>query len=209
MWDIDLIFGELAGWKQGRQVREEAAQKGSITIEATISLVTFCFFLLFFLNFARVFRAQNVVAHGVIHAAKNMSIENYWLGGIDDTKLGGMVNAIIDIFADTDGMEDTYASWGAAGGVVEVAKDYFIASITGTGGTESEADSRLKTLGIEGGLSGLDFSGTALSEDKITVKVTYNVKLMFPLYSIGEIEMEQYSSANLWKYQDWKYNGIK
>lgn len=181
-------------------------RKGSITIEATISLVVFCFFLLFFLNFARVFRAQNVVAHGVLNAAKNMAIENYWLGGVDDTKLGGMINVILDLFTDTEGMEDSYASWSAAGGITEVAKEYFADSISGTGSTE--VDLMLEELGIRGGMSGLNFSGTALSEEEITIKVSYKVTLMFPLFSIGEIEMKQYSRARLWKYQEWKYNGM-
>lgn len=180
-------------------------QKGTITIEATISLVTFSLFLLFFLNFATIFRAQNVVAHGVLNAAKSMSIENYWLGGVDDTKLGGMVNAVIGLFADTDGMEDSYASWGAAGGVSEVAKKYFIGSITGEGNTDTEANSKLEKLGIKGGVEGLDFSKTTIEQGKVTVRVTYKVQLLFPLYLIKELEMEQYASANLWKYQDWKF----
>lgn len=206
MWDTDELWNknDIAG--RGKNGGGMGGPAGSVTIEATISLVTFCFFLLFFLNFARIFRAQNVVAHGVIQAARNMSIENYWLGGVDDTKLGGMVNTIIDLFADTDGMEDSYASWSAAGGVVNVAKNYFAESIAWAEGPE--ADGVLKELGIEDGLAGLDFSGTTLSENTITVKVTYKVKLMFPLYSAGEVEMTQYSVSNLWKYQDWKYKGI-
>jgi len=189
-------------------IKDRWEQKGSITIEASISLVTFSLFLLFFLNFAILFRVQNIVGHGILNAAKGMSVENYWLGGVDDTKIGGMVNAIVGLFADTGGMGDVYASWGTAGGTVEVAKGYFIDSITAAGG-DAEADSRLKSLGIEGGVSGLDFSGTAVSDGKVTVRVSYKVKLFFPFYPLEEVVMEQYASANLWEYKDWKFNGLK
>lgn len=187
-------------------VKDRWEQAGSITIEATISLVTFLLFLLFFLNFAIIFRAQNIVGHGILNAAKGMSVESYWLGGVDDTKIGGMVNAIIGLFADPGDLGDAYTSWGAAGGTASVAKEYFIDSISAEG---IEADARLKALGIEGGVSGLDFSGTAVSDGKITVKVAYKIKLFFPFYPLEEVAMEQYASANLWEYKDWKFNGLE
>lgn len=189
-------------------MKDKWGQKGSVTIEATISLTVFLLFLMFFLNFALIFRVQNIVGHGILNAAKGMSIESYWLGGVDDTKIGGMVNAIIGLFADTGGMGDAYASWGSAGGVPEVAKGYFEDSVTAAG-SASTADPRLKSLGIEGGVSGLDFSGSAVSEGKVTVRVAYKIKLFFPFYPVKEIAMEQYATANLWEYQDWKFNGMK
>lgn len=183
-------------------------QDGSITLEATISLVTFCLFLLFFLNFARVFRAQNVIAHGTLNAAKNMAIENYWLGGYSDTTIGSTVNAIWDLFADSArNSEDMYSSWNAAGGVTDIAKQYFVDSITDTGNRYGDADERLKSLGLENGMASLDFSETKMTDQDITVKVSYSVKLMFPFFSIGEIKMTQSSTSRLWKYQDWKFNG--
>lgn len=188
--------------------KDRWGQEGSITIEATISLVTFSLFLLFFLNFAIIFRAQNIVGHGILNAAKGMSIESYWLGGVDDTKIGGMVNAVKKLFTDTGDMGDAYTGWAGAGGIPEVAKGYFIDSITAAGGT-AEADSRLKSLGIESGVSGLDFSGSAISGGKLTVRVSYKVKLFFPWYPLREITMEQYASTSLWEYRDWKFNGME
>jgi hypothetical protein len=135
-----------------------------------------------------------------------MSIENYFIEGQDSTGLGGARNAILGLTMDLGSLDDAYVSWAAAGGVESVAREYFAKNTSGSG-EAGEISERLEALGIEGGLDGLDFSETSLGSEDITVKVSYRVKLMFPLYSIDGVDMSQTAVSRLWKFQEWKFAG--
>ena len=61
-------------------------EKGSLTIEASVALVVFMFFILAFLTIGRYTRIQNQVKHSLDQAAITMSMRNYQLTQIDKAK---------------------------------------------------------------------------------------------------------------------------
>lgn len=186
---------------------------GIITIEAAISLTAFIFCILFFLNFAKVYMAQNIVAYGAMESCRQYSMDYYKMAALGSTGAGGLVAEILDFWADGEDSGATEADLEAGdvfmlqgGGSVPKIEKYFAASISGDlNGDWSQANRYLEGVGIEGGMSGLDFGGTALldSQDKIVVHITYKVKLLFPFFGMDEIEMEEEAASRLWKFVKW------
>lgn len=178
---------------------------GVLTIEATISMLLFALFLLFFLNFARVYRAQNVVASGAYNAAKDLSVEYFGKTAYADTGIGYITDEIIpfvlNLFGSDNAQSTSVSDW--HGDLAGAAKAKFGLAITAqdqTAYSSARADAVLISLGIEDGLDGLDFSGTTVSGDNVQVSISYSVKLMFPFFGISEVDMNQTAVSRLWKF---------
>ncbi len=189
--------------------------RGSITLEATVSLTAFLFCIMFFLNFARVYMAQNIVAYGAMEASMQFSMDYCKAAAYGSSNIGGFVAEIMGIFANGEDYHEDAPELEAGdifmlngGGSQSRIENYFAKSITGNmdeGSFRANADECLMAVGIEHGMDGLDFSGTALlnSQNKIQVNIRYRVKLLVPFLGISEIEMEQKASNRLWKYTKW------
>ena len=52
-------------------------EKGSLTVEASIALVVFIFFIMFFLGFNSVYRAQGMVSHAVLQTSQSLAISSF------------------------------------------------------------------------------------------------------------------------------------
>lgn len=183
--------------------------RGSLTIEATVSLLLFTLFLLFFLNFARVYRAQNLVASGAYNAAKDLSIEYYGKSAYEKTSVGKIMGFYYDI-VELINLISTNTSQGQSstdwyGDLPTAAKNKFGLAITAQMQKEYSADAAdraLKAVGIKDGLDGLDFSASMKNGDDVEISINYTVELMFPSFGISEISMTQKAVSKLWQYSE-------
>lgn len=168
-------------------------EQGVLTVEATIVLMVFVMFVLFLYNFAGVYRAQNLVSHAAIESADAVALESY----------------LREVAFESDPQEVVYLASKLGGsstldaGALEslrtadlpkLAKEKFVAAIAKN---ESEADTKLKKLGIKDGLSGISFSRchADLDGDNVVVFVECTMALQFPVFGEREIRVTKAAKA--------------
>jgi hypothetical protein len=173
-------------------------ESGTIAIEATISLTLFILFILFFMNFAKIYQAQNLMAFGALETAKAISYENYMKEALLETDIGGVLDALANLQGDVTG-EDKEAI--LMGGLEQRIQKHFYQFINGDG--QAGADQYMKMLGIKDGTAGLNFSSSSLDDEKVVVSVHYQVQFMVPLFGIDHVDMEESAASRLWKFTKW------
>lgn len=167
--------------------------KGILVVEASIALTAFMFFILFFLSFSRVYRAQELVAHATFQTAQTMAVESYTRETIGEQGTLGAIAKLSDFITSISGgnrpaLLDSYSSYGKVANLKKVISDEFAYSI---GDSVDAADAKLKQLGVKDGLSGIDFSGTSITDSLITIKVTYKLKLQFNFFGVDELTLNK------------------
>lgn len=160
-------------------------ERGILTVEASIVL-TFCvLFILFLLSFVRIYNAQSVVSHAVLQSSDAVALESF----LREKTLAGSEADVIEMadrfMGTTTVSSGNYTSLRSAA-VPQIAKEKFIYAI---GKNETEANNKLKKLGIKDGLDGVDFSQSRieLGNDDVIVYVTYSIKMQFPVFGMEEI----------------------
>ena len=176
-------------------------ENGILTLEASVSLTAFMLFILFFLNFAKVYQAQNIVAYGAYETAKQISLETYTSEALVASDIGALVGEILELRMGTAELDEGEVFLLTNGSIEERVKKRFITAISA--GEETQADAYLQSVGIKNGMSGLDFTGTKLKDEEIVILINYKVQLMFPFMGIDSIEMEQQAKSRLWKFTEW------
>ena len=166
-------------------------EKGMLVVEASLALTAFMFFILFFLSFSRVYRAQEVVSHATFQTAQTMAVESYTRETVGESGTLGAITKLVDFVAKISkgtrpALIDSYSSYGTVANLKGVVSDVFALSIADK---ENEADIKLEQLGVKDGLDGIDFSGTSITGSVITVKVKYKVKLQFNFFGVDELEL--------------------
>ncbi len=171
----------------------EKNEKGLLSVEASLALTAFMFFILFFLSFARVYRAQEVVSHAAFQTAQTMAVESYARETIGESGTLGAISKLSDFITSISGKSrpaylDQYSSYGSVANFKGILAEEFAASI----GTDSTAaDAKLKQLGVKDGLSGIDFSGTTITGSLIKVKVNYKLNLQFNFFGVNELSLSK------------------
>lgn len=186
----------------------DCREGGSIALEACLSLTLFLIVMLALYSMICMFTAQSMIAHALQQAGQSIALENYKNSTMDvDTLqkiplylleqltdgLGQKSSAILD----TDG--GTFSNSGKVSkfNVKRVAKERVASYLNGS---TKEADQFLKDIGIVKGLEGLNFEGTTVSGDDITIQVSYKVRLLFYLemFDFGEFDSTQKVCCRLW-----------
>ena len=169
-------------------------KKGSLVIEASIALTAFMFLILFFLSFARIYRAQSVMSHASYQTSQTLAVESFTREKVGEsgtlqavTKLLDFYNAISGQSAGT-GLTDSYRSLGKVNNLEGIIKEVFINSIADS---SEEADEKLKKLGVKNGLNGVSFEDSSISGSDITIHIKYTVLLQFSFFGKKEIELEK------------------
>lgn len=198
-------------------------EKGVISLEACIVVPIFVFLLMFFYGFFVMFAGQQAISHALIQSAESLSLDPFATERIsvstftklDSTKMEDGGDLLTTLYADlmTSG-DDYFASrekWydGSNDALMkDTVKKRFIGFLTGgaqdTGGVnasdvESKADDLLDYLRIENGLSGIDFSGTSINEEKLTINIKYKQEFMFNFQGLAAFDREQSITVTLWK----------
>lgn len=168
-------------------------EQGVLTVEATIVLMVFVMFVLFLYNFAGVYRAQSTVSHAAIESADAVALESY----LREVAFESDPQEVIYLASKLGGSSTLDASALESlrtADLPKLAKEKFIAAIAKN---ESEADNKLKQLGIKDGISGISFSQchADLDGDNIIVFVEYTVELQFPVFGAQEIRVTKAAKA--------------
>lgn len=170
--------------------------KGSITVEASISLVLFLMFVLFLFSFARIYKAQNLVSHATIEAADSVALESYlretaFTGDAEDVlHLTSYITESTTLTADNLKSLRSFSQTE----ISNLVKEKFVSAIAAT---ESEADNKLQSLGVKNGLSGIDFSSSYVDyhNDDIIVITNYTVEMQFGFFGADEIAVSKTAKA--------------
>lgn len=156
--------------------------KGYLTIEATISLIVFLFFMMFIMNFGHIYRVQNVVMHSALQTGKMLSFNSF---SYDQTSTVDGIADLLQLFVGKNDSE-IELTWKLPGGqddAVSKVFNYFI----------SEED--MKKYRIEE----LDFSNSKVENDTLVIDMSYNVKMPFVVFNIEKITLRQRVVCGLWK----------
>lgn len=202
--------------------------KGSLTVEALLFLIPFIMAFCTIINAARFVQAEVLLHHAATQTAKQISAYSYVLtkakisekmqrtNGKSEKFAADVENAVSSIegLADAVGDMDSLVE-----GVFSLAKSEGRKSLmTQIAGELTEEnikrslrlmtdnpDEFLSSIGIEGGLSGLDYSKsewlTKGEEEKgnVRIVVEYTMKnVMFPNFDFGQYEFSQSASTLIW-----------
>ena len=192
--------------------RKLIKESGLLTLEASIAVTIFIFLMLFMYSIFVIFEVRNEIGHTVLSTANSMSIdafENSKLG--DSDTLGQIFYNIYGSATNSDTDFTDYKCWydstteKDANGNEKISSDFesvirarFIAYLTG-GGSADDAETVLKRYHVVGGVEGLDFSGSSVSDGKLYLSVKYEIEYEFNVFNLGKVKFEQSACSKLWK----------
>lgn len=203
--------------------------RGSLTVEALLFLVPFIMAFCTIVNAARFVQAEVIIHHAITQTAKQISTYSYVLtkakitqkmqesNGKSDKFQNTVDEAVSSVqgFADAAGDSDALAEGLFSflkSGIRENLMGEFVGNLAEDAIRESVSlisdnpDKFLSNLGIEGGLSGLDFGDSEWisngSEEKANVQIVvkYSMKnVLFPEFDFGQdFEFCQSVSTLIW-----------
>ncbi len=172
-------------------------ENGILTIEAAISMTAFLFFLLFFMNFGKVYMAQNMIAYGTYEAVKAISLDHYVAEAEGSTQVGELVSSIQEMDTGDTDLDNGEIFLLENGSIDALARENFIRAIAASGDTG--ADRLLKAVGIENGVNDIHFT-CKLTDKIIFIDAECRVKLMFPMLGVDSVEIMHHAGSRLWQY---------
>ncbi|MCR5587228.1 MAG: hypothetical protein K6F77_06830 [Lachnospiraceae bacterium] len=190
-------------------------EKGVMSIDAIISLTLFTFLVMFLIDIAVVYQAQNYVYHGMIQTSKEIAIFTYQVSLVDEfevddtghtTNIAALVERIGNKFniaalkkmkAQTDMRE--YWKKGEEADIINMIKAMYPECIAGS---NEDADKWLKFYGLKDGMDSIDFKGSKKENQDIVICATFDVNLLFPVFGKDKITLKQSTRARSWEYFD-------
>lgn len=177
-------------------------ESGLLSLEASIVVVIFLFLMLYLYSFFIVFEARNAIGHSMLAAVDSVAFDAYAPDKVVDgeglsTVYGLVYGAVEDLnLFDHQG----FTNWET--GEIDapaVVKERFLAYLSGSGKNTGEAEQTLNRLHIVGGVSGLDFSKSHVSDDKLYVTVEYSLDYTFQVFGLKGVKMRQSCCSKIWK----------
>ena len=189
------------------------SDRGVITLEACVSVLSFLILMLFLTSLFVMFMAQNVTGHVILQTAQSLSMDVYRTNSLirEDGKLVSVGAALTEFITKMVGSSEdspnfiTDARWyqNKEGDdpepevVAEAVKTRFLGYISG--GDETEADELLKGMNVVNGLEGLDFSKCYVADSTLYVILEYELEYDFNLWNVEPLKVEQTACSKLWK----------
>lgn len=197
-------------------------ESGVISLEASISLTLFLFFMFLLYSLFVVFEARNVMAHALLASTNSLAIDAYETDKIHDA--GDNVFALVEnILGAGDGNTENFVSkeeWykrdNFSGNIYavtptenpvgdsrvsqemyDVVKARFIAYLGAS--DEDSAEAILNRYHIKGGLDGIDFSGTYISGKDLYVTITYTIEYEIDMFNLGENTFTHTACSRIWR----------
>lgn len=190
----------------GIDVRDNS-ERGVITLEASISVLSFLVLMFLISSFFVMFMAQNVTAHVTLQTAESLSFDAYKIEKLmkEDGKIGSLGENLGQFITKLFGSatDNPYFvaddRWydGDAAQIEKAIKNRFVGYLAG--GNEVEADEMLLRLNIVNGLSGLNFSESYVVNDTLYIVLKYTMECDFNMWGLRPIEVEQRACSKLWK----------
>ena len=212
-----------------RKKQKTEYNRGSLTVEALLFLIPFIIAFCTIINAARFVQAEVIIHHAITQTAKQISTYSYVLtkAGItqkmqeSNGKSKRFQATVDDAMSSIEGLADAAGEPSAlAEGVFSLVKSESrkeaMGSIAGALAEETirdsiglmsdDPDEFLSNLGIEGGLSGLDFSDSDWVSNgpdekaNIVIVVKYSMKnVLFPDFEFAHsYEFCQSASTSIW-----------
>lgn len=183
----------------------ERKEHGVISLEACIVVPIFIFVMMFFYGFIVLFSGEQMIAHSLIQSAESLSLDPYATEKLDlgNMEYGG--DLIQVLYADTFTSQSEYFSstqkWYAKNNDLmrETVRKRFLGFLAGdSDDVEGKADEVLKTLRIQNGINGLDFSETKIEDGVLTIKIKYTQEFIYNFQGLAAFDRETSVSVTLW-----------
>lgn len=174
---------------------------GYLTVEATISLTIFLFFMMFIImNMGQIYRAQNYVTHGLLQSGKMLAINSF---SYDDPAIS---EVIVDVVESV--LHRVSVFWGAnwfandnimklywnVGGYHTAVKEVFGYC---AGASPDETNAALKRYGLANGIDSIDFD-VEKGDSDLLIKAEYEITLPFRFFGFEHVTMHQQVKCGLW-----------
>lgn len=182
-------------------------QRGAITLEACVSVLSFLILMLMLSSFFVIFMAQNVTAHTALQTSESLSLDVYTTnkmmvkeGTIGSTS-GYVGQFVTKLFgsAENNPYYVTNDRWydGDSTQIANTLKKRFIGYLSG--GDEKDADYILKQMNVVDGINGLDFSKSYVANNTLYIVLNYELEFDFNIWNANMISVEQRTCSKLWK----------
>ena len=180
-------------------------ERGSLTIEASIAFVIFMFLVIFFLNFGKMYIAQNVIGHATLQTAKNLSVQTIYSDAATGSKTGiiiedadAVINFMSRILGGTPVTSNMFNSIDVDD-VEAIVSDEF-RKVLSADDAGMDMDSYLKWCGVKNGYSGISFKGSKMKDlEDVYVKTSYEVELNCPLIGTKKVKLFQVGKVKRFK----------
>ena len=168
-------------------------ERGMLTVESSVVLTLLLMAMLFLFSFARMYRAQNLMAHATLQTADAVALESF----LRETALSADVNDVVYLannIADSTAISAEGLESLRSADLSKIAKQKFIAAIAAT---EQEADTKLRNMGVRDGLNGVDFSQSYmdLGRDDVIIVAIYDLEMQFPVFGDGHLTVNKTAKA--------------
>ena len=189
------------------------SDRGVITLEACVSVLSFLILMLFLSSLFVMFMAQNVTAHTALQTSQSLAMDVYRTDSLikEDGKLVSIGASLTQFITKLVGSSDedpyfiTDERWYQnkdgddpdSAVVAEAVKTRFLGYLAG--GDEKKADESLKSMNVVNGLEGLDFSGCKVEGKNLYVVLKYELEYDFNLWNAKPLQVEQTACSKLWK----------
>lgn len=191
-------------------------RKASMTLEASIALPVFLSVIISVIFLIKLVYAHELIQHAIDEAAWEIASSAYVYKA---SGLGKYENAVRSYISDSlqntgeqdarsaadeitglfSGiMADEFVNLAKAELFAPVAKKYAAKYIEQEG---LDADSRLRLLNVENGISGMDFSKSSFlrdAEENVVIVVSYKLDLPFPVNILPDIKIVQKAASKAW-----------
>lgn len=184
-------------------------EKGTITLEACVTLIMFTFLMLFWSGLMIIYTAQGDMSHTLLETAESMSLDPYAIERLNTTganiesELGTYISQLVtEIFGNNSSNpyfatdKKWYKSTDSSS-LSDVAKKRFIGYFSN--GDENKAEDILKYFNVVNGLSGLDFSESKVENGDLYLTIKYELEYEYNVYSLLKIPVKQTIKVKLFK----------
>lgn len=175
-----------------------AKEQGYLTVEATLVLTSFLFFVLFIMNMGQIYRAQNYVMHGLLQTGKALAFGSYSYTNALPAEAG--IRQIRDWMGVADDKTRIQVLWkngkyqeGNYREAVQTAFGYCIA------GTPGRADEELKRMGLKDGIASIDFGETKKAGSDLEITAVYDVQLPFAFFGHDRVTLHSRVVCGVWE----------
>lgn len=186
-------------------------EKGLLSLEASIVVTMFIFFVLFLYSFFIIFEARNEMAHVLLATTNSLSLDAYETGKLKDTEnLSALFYLIYEHNKSDDKGFTTTKKWHEASPSIDedgnpiiatalenAIKERFIAYLAD--GDTTEANRILDMYNIVGGVDGLDFSTSKVESGNLHVNLVYTIEYQFNMFDLGKIKFKQSACSKIWQ----------
>lgn len=172
---------------------------GLLSLEASIALTIFMYLMLLMFSFLVVFEARNEIAHVLLTTSDSLALDAF---ANESPKENSVQDILFGLYGSSTNSEGTFTDsdkWydREAKDMKETIEDRFVAYLAGS--SPDEADRILRSLNVQKGLQGLDFSKSYVEGDKLYVNVTYTIEYEFQFFGFKSLEVSQSCCSKLWK----------